>query len=164
MISKNHRFEISFSNMKPVIEKIGSGGGGGPRFILPCTDCAPVNRFPWKFLCRQDLVWLDLVWFFGVSKSTSANYEKYESLKKSKFQGFIKSTFFPVFGSKNRLRQKISDRPKNRVFFDKFPGEWAAQIANRLTGAQSVQGNIPHPPPPEPSLSITGFILSFQIW
>ena len=41
--------------------------------------------------------------------------------------------------------------------FSKFPVDWATQIANRFTGVQCVQGNIPLPPP-EPSLSITGFM------
>ena len=121
--------------------------GGGKRAAIYSTlhrlyasEPIPLDLF---LPSRSCLTRFNLIfWCFKIHVSKLG---KYESLKKWKFQGFVESTFFSVFGSKNRLRHFFRSA-KNRVFFDKFSGESATQIGNRLTGVQSVQGNIPHPP------------------
>ena len=97
-ISRSKNGGIKNAYMKPVIEIISWGGGCGPRFIWPCTDFAPVNRFPSFFVCRRDLVRLDFMLFFWCLKIHVSKSKKWRKLKKWKIQDFCRITFFLFLG------------------------------------------------------------------
>ena len=95
---------------------------------------------------------LGLIRVFTISGSKSM-----VCLKKWVWLTSLRSTFFLVFYSEKMSRHYFFYQPKNPWNYNIFPGDWATQIANQIKTAGVVQGNIAHPPP-ESSLSITGFI------